>query len=556
MGSYKENGEAIFFVAREGAALPLYEFDFNNLTFILTFIIGGTLITMFIRKSIRKNISRLISAIFLSSALSLATVSANTAESVTGIHIPVFYDTLSNGLRVLIVPDTNVAVVSCRLYYFVGGMDEWSSATGLSHMYEHMLFKGTKRLGTRDYQKEVPYLNSIDSLDRLLQSVREAKGESDPRYKAFFDEIMSLLDKQRQYMKKDEIWELYNNNGGSALNAWTSDNMTGYIVTLPKNRVELFYWIESDRMQNTVLREFHSEREVVTEERRMRYDNRPVNRYWERLNSLFYVAHPYRQPVIGWESDIRAFTTEKLKDHVHRFYTPDNAILILVGNIDRKKAMADIELYFGGIKRADYKRREVVTREPAAFGGTRFTVAEDVEPRVDVLFQTPGYPNADLYSLDVVEGILSDRSGRLYKRLVDKEQLCTDAGASNNVRLHNGYFHVYASLKKEADPARVEAVIKEELNKLVKEAPSDKEMARVVNGMRMSFATGLKSLEGLSDRLASFERLGSWKDIYDYQEKVVSVKAASIPEAVGKYLKPELATWGFIVPKTATKRNN
>jgi predicted Zn-dependent peptidase len=471
------------------------------------------------------------------------------AETATGINLPVFEDSLANGLKVLIVPDSNVAVVSCRLYYFVGGMDEWSSATGLSHMYEHMLFKGTKRLGTRDYQKELPYLNGIDSLDRLLQGVRGTNGEGDARYKALYGEIMSLLDKQRGYIKKNEIWELYNNNGGTDLNAWTADNMTAYIVTLPKNRVELFYWIESDRMQNTVLREFHSEREVVTDERRMRYDNKPVNRYWERLNSLFYVAHPYRQPVIGWESDIRAFTTEKLREHVHRFYTPDNAILILVGNIDPKKAMSDIDAYFGGIKRAAYRRREVVTREPAAFGGTRFTVAEDVEPRIDVLFQTPGYPDTGLYQLDVVEGILSDRSGRLYKRLVDKEQLCTDAGASNYVRLHNGYFHIYASLKKDTDPARVEEIIKDEIGKLVKKAPADREMARVVNGMRMSFATGLKSLEGISDRLAGFERLGSWRDMFDYQEKVASVKAASIPEAVGTYLKPDLATWGFIVPK-------
>jgi predicted Zn-dependent peptidase len=490
--------------------------------------------------------------IFLTVALFWVTAPA-TASPVTDtnpdIYIPVLQDTLGNGLRVLLVPDTNVAVVSCRLYYFVGGMDEWSSTTGLSHMYEHMLFKGTKRLGTRDYQKEVRYLNSIDSLDGLLQGVREETGEGDSLYKAYFGEIMSLIDRQRRYIKKDEIWELYNNNGGTALNAWTADNMTAYIVTLPKNRVELFYWIESDRMQNTVLREFHSEREVVTEERRMRYDNRPVNRYWERLNSLFYVAHPYRQPVIGWESDIRAFTTDKMKTHISRFYTPDNAILILAGNIDPVKAMTDIESYFGGIKRSARKRREVVTREPAAFGDTRFTVAEDVEPRLDVLFQTPGYPHDDLYRLDVVEGILSDRSGRLYKRLVDKEQLCTDAGASNNVRLHNGYFHIYASLKKETDPARVEAIIREELENLKKEKPADREMARVVNGMRMSFATGLKSLEGISDRLAGFHRLGLWQAMFYYPERVASVKAESIPEAVGTYLKPDLATWGFIVPK-------
>jgi predicted Zn-dependent peptidase len=497
--------------------------------------------------SIRRLISAAATALIFAAALSPA---AGNPNAKLGISIPVHYDSLQNGLKVLIAPDSNVAVVSCRLYYFVGGMNEGPANTGLSHMYEHMMFKGTKRLGTLDYQKELPYLNSIDSLDRILQKARSELGEGDSLYKSCRAEIMATLDKQRQYIKKDEIWELYQNNGGSALNAWTTNNMTAYTVTLPKNRVELFYWIESDRMQNPVLREFHSEQEVVTEERRMRYDNRPLNRYWERLNSLFYAAHPFRQPVIGWESDIRAYTTEKLMNHIHRFYTPDNAVLVLAGNIDPKAAMADINKYFGGIKRAASERGEVVTREPEAFGATRFTVAEDVEPRIDVLFQTPGYPHADLYPLDVIEGILSDRSGRLYKRLVDKEQLCTDAGASNFSRLHNGYFHIYASLKKDTDAARVEAIIKEEVARLTKEAPADQEMARVTNGMRMSFATGLKSLEGISDQLAGFERLGSWQDLFDYQDKIAAVKKESIPGAAAVYLKPEFATWGAIVPKT------
>jgi predicted Zn-dependent peptidase len=413
-----------------------------------------------------------------------------------------------------------------------------------------MMFKGTQRLGTHDFQSEIPYLTAIDSLDRLLQRARLRGGEEDSLYKLYRAEINTLVEQQRRYIKKDEIWELYNLHGGTALNAWTSSTMTAYIVTLPKNKVELFYWIEADRLQNPVLREFHSEVDVVTEERRMRYDNRLINRYWERVNALFHTAHPYRQPVIGWESEIRAFSTDKLMRHINQFYTPDNAVLILVGNIDPKKAMEDINKYFGGIPRAKTERDPVVTREPPAIGETRFTVREDIEPRVDVLFQVPGYPHDDLYALDIIEGVLSDRSGRLYKRLVDKEQLCTDAGATNAFRLHNGYFHIYAVLKKGTDPARVEKIIREEIDKLTKEIPAEREITRVANGIRMSFATGLKRLEVISDRLAAYERLGSWRDMFEYPDRIAGVNKESIPEIAARYLRPDLATWGFIVPKT------
>ena len=465
------------------------------------------------------------------------------------LQIPVHYDTLKNGLRVIIVPDTNVAVVSCRLYYFVGSMYEGPGTTGLSHMYEHMMFKGTKRLGTKAYQKEVPIMSSIDSLAKIASAEREKEHPSDSLIQQYKTQIFDLLAKQRKYIKKDEIWELYQNNGGTSLNAWTADDMTAYIVTLPKNKIELFYWIESDRMKNPVLREFYSEREVVTEERRMRYDNKPVNRYWERLNAVFYTAHPYRYPTIGWMSDIESFSREKMENHIRRFYTPDNALLVLVGNIDPSEALNSIKQYFGPVPRAKIPKKEIVTREPEPIGTTRFTVHDQGEPRIDMLFHTPGYPNDDLYKLDVIEGIFSGRSGRLYRRLVDKEGLCTDAGADNNYRLQDGYFHIWAELKNNTDPQKVEKIIKEELAKASSGNPTGKEMMRITNEIRMSFVSGLKSQEGISDRLAWFERLRSWEDLLSYPEKIGAVKPDDIPSVVKKWLDPEVMTIGQLLPK-------
>jgi predicted Zn-dependent peptidase len=466
--------------------------------------------------------------------------------------IPVHYDTLPNGLRVIVVVDTNVAVVSCRLYYFVGSMYEGPGTSGLSHMYEHMMFKGTKRLGTTNYPREKRIIDRIDSVEaRIGVLMRQGIPESDSSIQELRKKIFSMLDDERTFMKKDEIWDLYQKNGGTQLNAWTADDMTAYIVTMPTNKVELFYWIESDRMANPVLREFFSERDVVTEERRMRYENRPIYNYYERLNALFYVAHPYRQPTIGWMSDIRAYTRQTLEDHIKKFYTPDNAVIVLNGNIDPAKALTDIRRYFGPIPRAARPKQEVVTREPAPIGETRFTVHDNAQPRIDIMFHTPGYPHDDLFKLDLVEGVLSGRSGRLYKRLVTDEKLCTDASASNNFRLHDSYFELWATLQNNADPLKVERIMMEELTGIAQKPPSAAEMDRIKNKIQMSFVSQLKSLEGLSDQLAWFERMGSWRDLMEYPDKIAAITSAMIPAVVKQYFKPELKTIGMLLPASS-----
>jgi predicted Zn-dependent peptidase len=470
------------------------------------------------------------------------------------INVPVQYDTLGNGMRIIIVPDTNVAIVSCRLYYFVGSMYEQFSRSGLSHMYEHMMFKGTHRLNTKDFKKESVWLAKIDSVDKIIFAMK-SRGISDTAGTCvkLRREISGYMDKEREYVKKDEIWELYMGNGGTHLNAWTADDMTAYIVTLPKNKVELFYWIESDRMANPVFREFYSEREVVLEERRMRYENQPANRFFEYLNSLFYVAHPYRLPTIGWKSDIENYTIQDLSSHVKQYYTPDNAVLVLVGNIDPKKAVTDIRRYFGAIPRAVTPKQEVVTREPASIGETRFTVYDNAEPRIDIMFHTPGYDNNDLYKLEVLESLLSGRSGRLFDRLVNREDLCTDADASNAFRVQNGYFEISAVLKKGADPARVEQIIKDEVAALAKKPPSPREMERIKNTIRMSFVANLKSLEGISDRLAFFERIGSWKEMLSYPDRIAAVKSEDIPAVVTTYCDFGKATIGLLLQKNTSQ---
>ena len=235
------------------------------------------------------------------------------------IDLTVHDTTFSNGLRLLVVPNSSTPIVSCRLYYFMGSYYETAGTTGLSHLYEHMMFKGTKRLGTTDYKSEKVYMAKIDSIDNEIVNLKKSGViEEDSLIIKKRADIFTLLDKQREFIVKDEIWSLYQKNGATTLNAWTSDDITAYIVSLPSNKVELFANIESDRMENLVLREFYSERDVVTEEWRMRYKNRPENMYFSRLESQFYTANPYRNPTIGWYSDIRNYTRSKLKNHINK----------------------------------------------------------------------------------------------------------------------------------------------------------------------------------------------------------------------------------------------
>ncbi|MBN1982164.1 MAG: insulinase family protein [Chitinivibrionales bacterium] len=464
------------------------------------------------------------------------------------IKVPVFSDTLGNGLSYVIVPDTTVAVVSCRLYYFMGSMYENAGTTGLSHLYEHMMFKGTKILGTKNYEQEQKYIHRIDSLERLaVRRWEVVYSDTDSLYIELKKQIFALLEQQRTFIKKDEIWYFYQNNGATNLNAWTGDDLTAYIVTLPQNKVELFFWIESDRMRNIVLREFFSERDVVIEERHMRYENRPLGKYYEKLFELFYTAHPYRNPTIGWMSDLYTHTRVKLMDFVNKYYTPDNALIVLVGNISKEKGEKLLHTYFGGIPRAKTPKQEVTTRESAPIGQTRFTMHENAQPRIDLLFHTPGYPNDDLYNLDVVEGLLSGRSGRLYRRLVTQEKLCTDAGAQNVFRLHDSYFSIYATLKNDANPVDVERCIYEEIRKLTDKAPTENEMERIKNTIRMNFVSQLQSLEGLSDQLAWFDRLRNWKDLFEYPIKINQVIPESIRATVKKYLVQETQTIGQLL---------
>ncbi len=459
-----------------------------------------------------------------------------------GIHAA--YAQLDNGLKVIIYPSHLAPIVSCRLFYVTGSVHEAPGHTGIAHMLEHLLFKGTKTIGTRDPAKDQILEAKIEKVMDSLESVRADSAKAAP-WKARYD---SLLAEQRKGLVKYELWDAYEKAGGTELNAFTSDLMTAYFVTLPRNKVELYLWLEADRMHNAVLREFYPEHDVVMEERRMRVEDSPTGRYWESLMGVFYEAHPYRFPTIGYPSDIKYLTQREAEDHYRRYYKPNNAILVLAGDVDTAWAMSQVKRYFGSIPPGE-EFPPVVTEEPVQAGEKRLTVhRSDARPRLDILFHTPGFPNEDLYALDIVEGVLSGKSGRLYQKLVKDLKLAISASAGNDVTKYTSNFQVSVELDGTPPLDRVEKAVWEVLEDMAKNPISERELQRARNQVAANSIRSVESIDNLSTELAYWEMRGGWENINRFPEKVQKVTAEQVREVCAKYFLRDAATVGAVLP--------
>jgi predicted Zn-dependent peptidase len=477
-----------------------------------------------------------------------ASIAAATWAMPAGAAIKAEYAVLDNGMKVILFPDRQSPTVACRLFYVTGSVHEHPGNTGIAHLLEHMLFKGTKKVGVTDPDKDAVYVRQIDE---LMARARQLTPADSAEAKALRRRYDSLITEERKLLVKYELWEAYEKAGGTGLNAFTSDLMTAYIVTLPKNKLDLFLWLESDRMQNAVLREFYSERDVVMEERRMRVEDSPTGRYWESLMGVFYEAHPFRFPTIGYPSDIRALTREQAEEHYRKYYKPNNAILVLAGDIDPAQALASVKTYFGRIQRgSDFP--PVVTEEPQQPGEKRMIVRKnDAKPRFDLMFHTPGFDNPDLYALDIVEGVLSGKSGRLYRKLVKDLKIALNASGGNGLDKYTSNFTVSVDLDGNPQLDKVEKAVWDVLYDLGQKPISDRELTRAKNQVAARTLRQLLDKEELATELAFWEMRGGWEYINKFPEGVQRVTAQQVQDVCKKYFYRKNSTAGVILPEEA-----
>jgi len=465
--------------------------------------------------------------------------------SAAGVDLKVKRVVLDNGLTVLLHENRQAPTVACRLFYATGSVHEKQGSTGLAHMLEHMLFKGTSKVGITDSIADRHFMAQEDSLQALMRTA-ELKNDSISIkfYKVRHD---SILEEHRKLFLKDELWQAYQEAGGTGLNAYTTDLVTAYFVTLPRNKVELYFWLEADRMQNAVLREFYPERDVVREERRMRYDDSPTGRYFETLEATFYESFPYRNPTIGYPSDIAHLTREKAAEHYRKYYKPNNAVLVLAGDFQTDSILPLIYKYFGPIPRGE-SFEPITQKEPEQVGEKRIVVRRnDAKPRVDILFHTPGVIDADLYALDIIESVLNGRAGRLSRRLVEKDQIAVSTDAGNAVSKYMSSFEVEAVLKEGQSPEKVEAVLWDELDRLKTEPVSERELTKVRNQLYASKAQALSDMEDVASMLAYDEIYGDYTLVNRWLDEVAKVTPAQVQEVAKKYFQKKLATTGWLL---------
>ena len=301
----------------------------------------------------------LIVLAFLSSALA-ADVSLDVKEHV-----------LSNGMKILMIQKPGVPRVVCHIYFKVGSINERPGITGIAHVHEHMMFKGTKMLGVTDYEADAAIDRQIDGLmDQIYrEKFWKADGGDKDKIAQLQKQVDELVAAEKKYVIKDELWELYMKNGGTGLNASTSNETTGYYVTLPTNKVELQMLLESDRMINAYFREFYSEKDVVMEERRLE-ENRPGSLFDEQVTAAFYAASPYHWDVIGWMDDLRKFTKQDMIDFHNTYYVPNNAVAIYVGDFNPETIIGLAEKYFGRIPKGP-DLEPIRTLEPSQYSEKR-----------------------------------------------------------------------------------------------------------------------------------------------------------------------------------------
>lgn len=499
----------------------------------------------------------------------LLAATAALAAPLSAQDLPVVERTLPNGMKVLMVERPDQPTISCGWLARVGSANERPGITGLAHLFEHMMFKGTKTIGTKDAARDLA-LNRLQdevqvgireemSVLREKQRRGEIRDMMDPaartqRLTELLAKFDALVTEQRGLIVKDEMDKLYQEQGSTGLNASTSQDRTFYIVGIPSNKLELWMWLESDRLGSPVFREFYSERNVILEERRQTLESRPGGTVDEAFNAMTWMAHPYSWEVIGWPSDISQVTREQGSEFFATYYAPNNLTAILVGDLDVEKTWALAQKYLGRIPANPKGVPEVITLEPTQPAEQRMVAEVERTPAVEADYKAVPAVHKDAAALQVLGVVLGGApmtgrpgmggpmrppSGRLHRSLVLDKKVATRASASFRGQKYGGLFAVSATPAPGKRPDEVEPLLYAELEKVVKEGVTDDELSRAKNAIRVAWYSRLESNSGIRESLSQAESAGTYKDLLEAPKKVEAVTREDVQRVAKQYLVKE-----------------
>jgi zinc protease len=406
-------------------------------------------------------------------------------------------EVLSNGLKVFAIKDPNAPLAVFQIWYDAGSINEEFGKTGLSHLLEHMMFKGTPKYGPKTFSRIIKRAGGID-------------------------------------------------------NAGTSKDFVYYYQKLASDRLHLSIEMEADRMRNLIMdpEETMSERDVVMEERRMRYEDDPQNLVYEEVLSTAFKNHPYGRPVIGWMEDLKTITRDDLWKYYRSRYVPNNAFIVVAGNININLIMDMIRKEFGSIPRGP-EVEKLNIQEPVQRGERRIFVKKEAElPYVISAYKTPNILNEDSYALDVLAGILSGgKSARIYRSLIDEQRIALSAGAGySNFNKYPHLFYLYGTALPGKKIDDIEKALYEEVEKIKNQPPEEREVQKAKNQVEADFIMNQDSIFYRAMIIAEFELIRDWKLKDEYLEGIRKVTPDDVQRVAKKYLVEDQRTVGTLIP--------
>jgi predicted Zn-dependent peptidase len=483
--------------------------------------------------------------ILLTGGLS-ASLLTDTEKSVTEFQLP-------NGIHFIILERHQVPVVSFVTHVDVGSVNEVIGTTGVAHVFEHMAFKGTTTIGVdvKKYPEEKKILAELDQTFAAMVAEKKKVGGPDlekmKQLQARFDELQATAGK---YVKNNEFVQILEKNGGEGTNAGTSTDSTVYFINVPSNKVELWAWLESERLIHPVLREFYKEKNVIMEERRQRTESNPIGRLIEEVQATAFKAHPYKEPVIGHMSDIQATTADDARAFHDKYYVGHNITICIVGDVYPAEIKPLVEKYFSTVP-AGEAAGLLLTQEPPQVGEKRITIEDLSQPVVVMAYHKPDIRHPDSAVYDVIQDILAGgKSSRLYEKLVKKDQSALFVGAFPGFpgTKYPNLFLFFGVPNSGRTNEEIEKAIQEEIERLKTEPVTDEELKAVQTKTQVGLFENLLSNAGMAQQLAYYQVVtGDWRNLLRQVDKIQNVTKEDIQRVAKECFQPSNLTVGTIV---------
>jgi predicted Zn-dependent peptidase len=456
---------------------------------------------------------------------------------------------LENGMKFIVLERHQAPIIAFLTYADVGGVDEPDGKTGVAHFLEHLAFKGTTRIGTTNYKAEEPLLDRLDQIDEQIQTAKAANDKA--KVEKLQAEFAKVQAEAAKFVVQNEMGRIVEQYGGVGLNATTSTDATRYFYSFPSNKLELWMSLESERFLEPVFREFFQERDVITEERRLRTENSPIGQMIEAFTQASFKVHPYRRPVIGYMQDIRNLERQDVRQFYETYYVPNNLTIAIVGDVDPSRVKQLAQTYFGRYKSGPTPP-EVKAVEPPQTETREVTLRLPTQPWYLEGYHRPAmnHPDDPVYSL--ISSLLSDgRTSRLYKSLVEEKRLALTAQGFSGFpgNKYPNLMLFYALTAPNHTVEQVAEALRVEIERLKTEPVTAQELDRVKTQARAGLLRTLDSNEGMADLLVEYEvKTGDWRNLFKQLDAIEAVTPADVQRVAKATFVANNRTIGRLLP--------